>query len=199
MTSWPAERRVGNERERELEAMRADLLRFARLQLRDAALAEDVVQDSLLAALSGAAGFASRSSFKTWVFSILRNKIVDAIRGRSREVSMAQVFGDSEEVADVEGDFFEPGGHWRAEAAPAAWQDPEQSFEQARFWAIFEACLEHLPAKTARVFMMREFLGFDTEEICKELGLTSSNCWVVLHRARLGLRACLDRNWFAGA
>lgn len=183
----------------DLEAMRGDLLRFARLQLRDAALAEDVVQESLLAALSGSANFASRSSLKTWVFAILRNKIVDAIRGRAREVSLEQAFGESEEVGDLDNELFEPGGHWHAAAAPAAWSDPEQSFEQARFWAVFEACLEHLPAKTGRVFMMREFLGFDTDEICKELGLTSSNCWVVLHRARLGLRACLEQRWFAGA
>jgi RNA polymerase sigma-70 factor (ECF subfamily) len=64
---------------------------------------------------------------------------------------------------------------------------------------VFEACLDHLPAKTARVFMMREFLGFETDEICKEAGISASNCWVVLHRARLGLRTCLETNWFAGA
>jgi RNA polymerase sigma-70 factor (ECF subfamily) len=181
-----------------LQALRGDLLRFARLQLRDAALAEDVVQESLLAAVAGADKFANRSSFKTWVFSILRNKIVDAIRGRVRETSLTEAFGEDEEIADVDADLFEPGGHWQPTAAPRTWSDPEQSFEQARFWEVFETCLERLPAKTGRVFMMREFLGFDTDEICKELRLSSSNCWVVLHRARLGLRACLEQNWFVG-
>ena len=82
---------------------------------------------------------------------------------------------------------------------PARWADPEASFEQQQFWQVFEACLDHLPAKTARVFMMREILGLETDEICKEAGISTSNCWVVLHRARLALRACLEQRWFAGA
>lgn len=187
------------ERENELGAMRSDLLRFARLQLRDAALAEDVVQESLIAALSGAANFANRSSFKTWVFSILRNKIIDAIRGRVREQPLSDRFGEDEEIADAAGEMFMPDGHWQRAATPATWKDPAQSLEQARFWEVFEACLDGLPARAGRVFMMREFLGFETDEICKELGLSTSNCWVVLHRARLGLRACLEQRWFAGA
>ncbi len=68
--------------------------------------------------------------------------------------------------------------------------------EDSRFWSVFEACLDKLPENTARVFMMREFLGFETEEICKELHLTASNCWVILHRARMALRLCLDTRWF---
>lgn len=190
---------TGQMRVDELNGMRGDLLRFARLQLRDPALAEDVVQESFLAALSGIDKFANRSSLKTWVFSILRNKIVDAIRSRAQEVSLGQEFGDSEEFSELEADLFEPGGHWRSESTPSGWSDPAQSFEQARFWTVFEACLEQLPERIGRVFMMREFLGLETGEICKELGLSASNCWVVLHRARLGLRGCLEQRWFADA
>jgi RNA polymerase sigma-70 factor (ECF subfamily) len=190
---------MATEMDNDLALMRTDLLRFARLQLRDGSLAEDVVQETMLAALAGAERFAQRSSLKTWVFSILRNKIIDAIRGRSREVSLNEAFGDEADLGEVENASFAADGHWDPSVRPGVWADPEASLEQARFWVVFEACLENLPAKTGRVFMMREFLGFDTDEICKELGMTPSNCWVVLHRARLALRACLEQRWFAGA
>ncbi len=187
------------DRQRELNALRPDLLRFARLQLRDAGAAEDAVQETLLAALTGSHRFESRSSYKTWLISILRNKIIDTIRSQSREVS-ASSLADDETGDDLLNDtLFNRRGHWTDAAKPGRWADPEASFEQRQFWSVFEACLDRLPAKTARVFMMREFLGFETEEICKEAGISSSNCWVVLHRARLGLRTCLETNWFAGA
>ena len=187
------------DRQRELNALRPDLLRFARLQLRDAGAAEDAVQETLLAALTGSHRFESRSSYKTWLISILRNKIIDTIRSQSREVS-ASSLADDETGDDLLNDtLFNRRGHWTDAAKPGRWADPEASFEQQQFWKVFEACLDHLPVKTARVFMMREFLGFETDEICKEAGISASNCWVVLHRARLGLRTCLETNWFAGA
>jgi len=187
------------DRQNELEALRPDLLRFARLQLRDAGAAEDAVQETLLAALAGGHAFQNRSSFKTWLISILRNKIIDIIRSQSREMS-ATALADDEEGDDLlQETLFDRRGHWQATAAPGRWADPEASFEQQQFWRVFEACLDQLPAKTARVFMMREILGLDTEEICKENRISTSNCWVVLHRARMGLRTCLETNWYAGA
>jgi RNA polymerase sigma-70 factor (ECF subfamily) len=187
------------DRQSELTALRPDLLRFARLQLRDAGAAEDAVQETLLAALTGSHRFESRSSYKTWLISILRNKIIDTIRSRSREVSASSLAADEAGDDLLNDTLFERDGHWTDAAKPGRWTDPETSFEQQQFWKVFEACLDHLPAKTARVFMMREFLGFETDEICKEAGISASNCWVVLHRARLGLRTCLETNWFAGA
>jgi RNA polymerase sigma-70 factor (ECF subfamily) len=187
------------DRQSELTALRPDLLRFARLQLRDAGAAEDAVQETLLAALTGSHRFESRSSYKTWLISILRNKIIDTIRSRSREVSASSLAADEAGDDLLNDTLFERDGHWTDAAKPGRWADPETSFEQQQFWKVFEACLDHLPAKTARVFMMREFLGFETDEICKEAGISASNCWVVLHRARLGLRTCLETNWFAGA
>lgn len=187
------------DRQNELNALRPDLLRFARLQLRDAGAAEDAVQETLLAALTGSHAFESRSSYKTWLISILRNKIVDIIRSQGREVSASSLADDEEGDEQLAATLFDRRGHWQAEARPARWADPEASFEQQQFWAVFEACLDHLPAKTARVFMMREFLGLETDEICKETGMSTSNCWVVLHRARMGLRTCLETRWFAGA
>lgn len=187
------------DRQSELNALRPDLLRFARLQLRDAGAAEDAVQETLLAALTGSHRFESRSSYKTWLISILRNKIIDTIRSQSREVSASTLAADEAGDDLLNDTLFDRRGHWQDSAKPGRWADPEASFEQQQFWKVFEACLDHLPAKTARVFMMREFLGFETDEICKEAGISSSNCWVVLHRARLGLRTCLETNWFAGA
>ncbi|OHC62224.1 MAG: RNA polymerase subunit sigma [Rhodocyclales bacterium GWA2_65_20] len=187
------------DRQAELNALRPDLLRFARLQLRDAAAAEDAVQETLLAALTGSHRFESRSSYKTWLISILRNKIIDIIRGQSREIA-ATSLADDEAGDDLLAEtLFDQRGHWQEAAKPGRWADPDASFEQQQFWAVFEACLDHLPERTARVFMMREVLGFETDEICKEAGISSSNCWVVLHRARLGLRTCLETKWFAGA
>jgi RNA polymerase sigma-70 factor, ECF subfamily len=184
--------------DQQLHAMRSDLLRFARLQLRDSASAEDVVQETLIAALAGSERFASRSSLKTWVFSILRNKIIDVIRSRLREVPLSELADDEEGDEGLAEALFDRGGHWRPEAQPGRWCDPEDSFEQQQFWAVFEVCLDQLPEKTARVFSLRELLGFETDEICKETGISATNCWVVLHRARQALRVCLEQRWFMG-
>lgn len=180
----------------ELAGFQREMLRFAVLQLRDQASAEDAVQEAMLAALQGADRFAERAKLKTWVFSILRNKIVDIIRKRVREPSYEQPENEIDE-SDFD-PLFGADGHWQGDSRPADWGDPEKAFENRRFWAVFDACLNRLPPGTARVFMMREMLGLDTDEICEELSMSSNNCWVVLHRARMGLRLCLDQKWFAG-
>ena len=177
---------------RKVEGLRPYLLRFASLQLRDAAAAEDAVQEALLAALAGESGFAGRANLRTWLTGILKHKIVDTIRRQSRE----QPAADPEAEGD-EGEFdglFDRRGHWQE--APDAWQQPEGALGQKQFLAALEACLRALPERTARVFMMREHLGLDTSEICKELGITATHCWVMLHRARMALRLCLQTNWF---
>ncbi len=176
---------------------RRDMLRFAGLQLRDDALAEDVVQEAITAALVGQKNFAGRAALKTWVFAILRNKIVDAIRQRSRSINISALSAEEEEMDATFDSLFQANAHWSPPGRPAAWGDPEAAMGQEQFWVVFEACLQHLPANTARVFMMREFLEFDTDEVCAELKISISNCHVILHRARNGLRRCLERSWFA--
>ncbi len=180
--------------------IRRDMLRFAQLQLRDAGAAEDMVQEALIAAMASAKSFAGRAALKTWMFGILRHKIVDHLRASSREISGSDLVDASEGDGELE-DFdalFDRRGSWNPEDRPATWVDPEASFSQQEFWAVFEACLDNLPAHIARVYMMREFLEFETGEICRQLGITTSNCWVILHRARLGLRECLENRWFQG-
>ncbi|MBY0579017.1 MAG: sigma-70 family RNA polymerase sigma factor [Burkholderiales bacterium] len=175
-----------------LVSLRGDMLKFARLQLRDDAAAEDAVQESLAAALSGQKQFNNRAQIKTWVFGILKNKIIDIIRERVRSPNSAV-----EEIPEnAYDDLFNENGFWREDTHPSSWGDPEKSFTSRQFWEIFEICLTRLPENTARIFMMREMLGFETEEICKELSVSPTNCWVVLHRARMGLRLCLEERWF---
>ena len=173
---------------------RGYLLRVAALQLRDNDLAEDVVQDTLVAALSGAQGFSGRSSLKTWLTGILKHKIVDAIRRRSRDPVVAPL-DEETQLEDMDA-LFDESGHW--EHPPADWGDPESSLSRAQFMDVLQLCLEKLPPNTARVFVMREVLDLDSAEICKELAITSTNLWVILYRARIALRQCLEQNWFAG-
>ncbi len=175
----------------ELDRLRPTLLRFAELQLRDRQSAEDAVQDTLLAALEGRERFAGKSQLKTWVVSILRNKIVDRIRQRAREAPLPTAGENEAEDFDA---LFESDGHWHA--PPAEWGDPARSFEQGRFFEVLELCMKALPENLSRVFLMREVLEMETEEICKELSMSSSNCWVVLYRARMRLRECLQLRWF---
>ena len=175
-----------------IEDLRPYLLRYASLQLRDAAAAEDAVQETLLAARAGEAGFAGRANLRTWLTGILKHKIVDTIRRQSRERPAAEAeTGEGGEEFDG---LFDTRGHWQD--MPNAWEQPEQALNQRQFLAALEACLRALPERTARVFMMREHLGLETGEICKELGITATHCWVLLHRARMALRLCLETNWF---
>lgn len=177
---------------KQLEALRPYLVRFASLQLRDAAAAEDAVQEALLAALAGEKGFAGRANLRTWVTGILKHKIVDIIRRQAKEPALPE---EAEEDLDEFDGLFTRHGHWAER--PSSWADPDGALEQQQFWRALELCLERLPARTSRVFMMREHLGHETGEICKELGITPTHCWVLLYRARMVLRECLQQVWFA--
>ncbi len=167
---------------------------MARLQLRDAALAEDVVQDTLVAALAAESGFTGKSSVKTWLTGILKHKIVDAIRRKQRQPVSASSLDEDTDLEDFDGLFSERGA-WREN--PSDWGDPEAALNRRQFFDMMEFCLEKLPPNTARVFMMREVLELESDEICKELAITANNLWVILYRARVALRECLDINWFA--
>jgi RNA polymerase sigma-70 factor (ECF subfamily) len=169
-------------------------MRFALLRLRDRSAAEDAVQEALLAAIQGAERFAGQSSVRTWLVGILKHKIIDRIRKASREHSSDLTAGEAgAEEIDA---FFGSDGHFAE--PPGEWQSPEQALEERRFFEALERCLQALPKSSARAFTLRELMGLETDEICKELGISPSNCWVMLYRARLSLRACLERTWFAG-
>jgi RNA polymerase sigma-70 factor (ECF subfamily) len=178
-----------------LEQHRGYLLRYARLHLRDQTAAEDVVQETLLAALEGGARFLGKSALRTWLTGILKHKVVDHMRRTAREEPYIRDGGDdAQSEAEAIEALFRVDGHWQR--FPRDWGSPERAFENKAFWAVFEKCAQNLPRRTARVFMLREVMDLSTEEICKELGITATNCWVMLHRARLALRECLETNWF---
>jgi RNA polymerase sigma-70 factor (ECF subfamily) len=176
----------------EYEHYRSYLLRYAGLQIRDRAAAEDLVQETLLAALEG--NFSGRSSVKTWLTGILKHKIIDHLRRQNREQPLLGDDDADHSEADIVDALFAADGHWRD--GPAHWPKPDQALENRQFWEVFERCATLMPARMARVFAMREVLELSTDEICKELGITATNCWVMLHRARLVLRECLETRWF---
>lgn len=174
-----------------LETLRPQLLRYAQLQLRNPAWAEDAVSETMLAALEKPESFAGRAQPKTWLIGILKHKLVDQVRKHSREV---QVTTDEDDGQALEDGLFDEGGHFRE--TPAEWGDPQALVGQTQFIKVLDACVEKLPNQLGRVFLMREWLELETDEICKELSVTPTNLWVMLHRARLRLRECLQINWF---
>lgn len=150
------------------------------------------MQETLLAAIQGAERFGGQSTVRTWLIGILKHKIVDQIRKASRERPL-QISAEESDTESLDA-FFLDDGHFLE--PPGGWDNPEKALEERRFFEALERCIEALPNNTAKVFTMREVMGLETEEICKELGISSSNCWVLIYRARMALRACLERTWF---
>jgi len=179
--------------QRAVAELRPTLLRIARLQLRNDAWAEDAVSETLISALESAARFGGQSQLKTWVIGILKHKIIDQFRRCGREVSIEA----AAEAAQVEtfDELFADDGHRLNK--PLQWGDPEAAYSRVQFFEILQMCVEELPAALARVFMMREWLELDTARICKEMDISATNSFVMLHRARMRLRECLEHRWFA--
>ena len=168
-----------------------DLFRYALLRLRDSQLAEDVVQETFLAALRARKNFSGRSSEKTWLFGILKHKIVDHIRKASRE----RPTEDPEIPEDAVKYLFDDKGKWRV--MPTEWDaDPSTILEQKEFQDVLEKCLSDLPSRLSDAFSLREMDGLTSKEVCKVLGVSATNLWVMLYRARMRLRHCLEMNWF---
>jgi RNA polymerase sigma-70 factor, ECF subfamily len=178
-----------------LSEHRTVLFRYALLQLQDNELADDAVQETLLAAWQTASSFQGKAGVRTWLIGILKHKIADSWRRLAREVIIPdfdQIDNDDGEA--IEDELFMSNGHWNS--GPNTWKDPEASFKQMEFWGIYETCQNNLPPKMARVFMLRELVGLEADEVCLETGLSDANYWVTMHRARLRLRECLEIHWF---
>jgi RNA polymerase sigma-70 factor (TIGR02943 family) len=192
----PASQRPESNRSRlspaEFESVRAALMRFAKRALRNAADAEDVVQETLEAAIASPDAFGGRSSRMTWLLAILKHKVVDVYRRQARETPL-------DEALDIDGlddsdALFTPDGHWRE--SPASWGNPEAALSQSEFLQVLEGCIACLPARMARAFTMREVLELEVGEICAALGISENHCFVMLHRARMRLRLLLEQHWF---
>lgn len=180
--------------EQQLVEHRDYLLKFARLQLRNESWAEDAVSETIVAALSRPQSFGNRSQLKTWLIGILKHKVIDLFRHNARTVAL-----DADETMangndELDALVFIANGHFAQ--PPADWGNPEQDLQSQQFFAVLEACTEKMPAAMGRVFLMREWLELSSDDICKELGMSTTNLYVTLHRARLRLRECLELNWF---
>ena len=170
------------------------LYRFALARIKDQAVAEDLVQETFLAALHGRKSFKGRSAVKTWLSAILKHKIVDYLRKKSRE----QLINDTDTLIETVDGFFHRNGSWKIR--PEKWNlDPSKIYEQQEFMNTLLKCLAELPDRQAKAFMLREMEGYSTKEICNVLKVSSTNIWVMLYRARMFLRRCLEKFWFTNA
>ena len=169
------------------------LFGYALGRLRDRELARDMIQDTLLAAHRGLKGFDGKSSPRTWLVSILKHKIADHIR---LHVRTEQLHEDAQ--SDPTSEWFGSDGKW--DQAPKAWKDnPEALCEDADFRKVLQSCMGHLPDAQREAFMLRELDGDDSVSICNKLGISTSNFHVLMHRARMALRSCLQTHWFGGS
>ena len=168
------------------------LYRYALFRLRAPDLAADVVQETFLEALRARESFAGRASERTWLFGILRHKIVDQIRKASRET--ARLNGVATNGAEAGP--FDARGRWRI--GPASWAgSPTREIETKEFWEVFGGCMSKLPPGIADAFLLRELDGLSADEVQDALGISPENLWKRLHRARILLRKCLESNWFS--
>lgn len=171
------------------------LYRYALTRLREKRLAEDMVQETFLAALKSKNSFAGQSSEKTWLTGILKNKIMDHFRKAHREVPIEDVIN----FQSVDDDFETGGnnsGQWKINKRPADWMiDSSDPAEINEFWKFLELCLSRIPKQCADIFVLREIEGLENKEICNEIDVNPTNLRVMLHRARKQLRRCLEANW----
>lgn len=180
-----------SEPERWLDDHGSELYSFALLHVHDTHQAEDLVQETLLAALKASKNFKNDSSIRTWLIGILKHKIIDLFRSQSREGLTPESADKAFEEQQAE-DIFTESGKWSRPIAE--WGDPEQDLFRKEFWIFIERCTARLSPKMARLFILRDLWGLETEEVCKELNITPTNLWTTLHRARLSMRQCLEKN-----
>jgi len=167
------------------------LYRFALYRVYETSVAEDLVQETFLAALGSFKNFQYRSSIKTWLTGILKHKIIDHFRKQAKEQQLDDIEPNMNKLEAL----FDQNGHWKIK--PANWNaDPQKLYDQKEFIEVLHNCLRELPKRQAGAFILREIVGENTKEICKILDVSTTNCWVLLHRARMYLRRCLEINWF---
>ncbi len=169
------------------------LYRFALTRLRDQHLAEDAVQETLLAAIKSSDSFTGKSSARTWLTGILKHKIIDLMRRAQREQPLYDEDPPEEMSEPGMDEFFDDSNHWTEK--PSSLGDPARLMEQQEFWQILQGCLDRLPKNLARLFLLREIEEEDNETICKELEISATNAWVMLYRSRMGLRKCMEMHW----
>lgn len=167
----------------------ADILNaYILVRINDTGAAADMVQDTFLSAWKGRSGYDGRASEKNWLFAICKNKIIDYYRKQS--TGMAKV------VSPEENEYFDGVDHWTPVTQPNKWGiDQLQPFETKEFYGVLEKCKRKLKDIQQMVFVMKYMEELESDEICKLLELTPAYYWVLIHRAKLHLRSCLEKNW----
>jgi RNA polymerase sigma-70 factor (TIGR02943 family) len=169
------------------------LFNYALVRISDREVAKDLVQETFLSALRNTESFRGESSEKTWLFSILKNKIVDHYRKRS--IDMTVSLTDAEGKFDL-GFYFDEEGEWKTPAQPTDWRESgHDDLHSREFHEILQKCLSKLTAQCRNVFVLKYLDELEFGEICKTLEISTSNYWVIMHRAKLELRTCIERNW----
>lgn len=185
--------------EKALSDLYSHLLKFAQNQLNDDGLAQDAVQECLISAIQYIDNFKGNSEFKSWVFAILKHKIADILRAKPNDILLSELSNNDDEFEIIDMAFQES-GRWQSDYLPKSfddsWCDPELQAHNQGFWQVLEYCLTHLKGEQARVFLMKEYIGLDSDEICQTLTISSQNYYVLMYRARMNLQACLTRHWF---
>jgi RNA polymerase sigma-70 factor (ECF subfamily) len=167
------------------------LYRYALTRVNDREVAKDLVQDTFLAAWRNAGNFKGEISEKNWLFTILKHKIIDHFRKSSTRLT------DSLPEKEEQDPYFDSGEHWTASSAPRNWRtDTDSIIDRKEFYEVFSKCKGRLNEIQNTVFSLKYIDGVESDDICKELNITPSNYWVLIHRAKLQLRACLEKNWF---
>lgn len=168
------------------------LFYYAVARVGDRETARDIVQETFLSALQNVDSFRGESSEKTWLFAIVKNKIVDHFRRETADARTAPL-GDTPDELDR---FFDEGGEWKKTEAPSDWSDnPFRAYRSKEFQGVLERCLATLKAQWRAIFTLKYLEDLKSEEICKELAISPSNYWVIMHRAKLVLRRCIEKNW----
>jgi RNA polymerase sigma-70 factor (TIGR02943 family) len=168
------------------------LYRYALLRVRRPEVAEDLVQETFYAAFRTSSNFQGKSSERTWLCGILKNKICDYFRKLGRETNFTDLEFLNDEMSHK---FIDQG--WKHDLGPAEWEsETEALMDRAEFWVTLRECLSKLPTRVADVFMLREMEEMEAAQICQALAISQNNLWVMLHRARMALRECMELNWF---
>ncbi|MCC8424443.1 sigma-70 family RNA polymerase sigma factor [Mucilaginibacter sp. UR6-11] len=169
------------------------LYAYALARLNDEEQARDLVQEVFLAALERADMFEGKSTERTWLTAILKNKIIDTYRRRSSGLNNVTIRAAEQEQEDF---FYPADGHWREEHRPKEFGiEDHDPLHNKEFNLVLQQCLKKLPALWLAVFTMKHMEDESTENICTELKVTSANFWVIIHRTKLNLRACLQKTW----
>ncbi len=167
------------------------LYRYAWSRLRDSTAAEEVVQETFLAGVRHLNQFSGQGSERGWLLGILKRKIVDHVRMRQRYDRDGSLPENEHDPTTL---LFDQNGHWKANALP---NTPAENAEAQELWEVVRECIQHLPEGQAAVFVLSVMEDMDSDDICRELGITPNNLWVRLHRARLGLAQCVGARWFS--